>query len=90
MVRKAGVMFVHVCTMHIYQRLMVRQLFGRISADFDQIFDHIEANLACAGGLLTRFLKFASHCRYSDVQAPKKCTQQQKNKKTLRRPPRGT
>jgi hypothetical protein len=46
---------------------MVRWFFGRIPAVFGQIFVHIEAKLRCAGGLKTRFLKFASHRRYLDV-----------------------
>jgi len=46
---------------------MVRQLFGCISADFVQIFVHIEAKLQCAGGLQSRFLKFALQWEYPDM-----------------------
>jgi len=47
---------------------MVRQLFGCILADFEQIFAHIKRNFAHAGGLQTRFLKFMSYCGYADVR----------------------
>jgi len=65
---------------------MVRQLFGCISADFEQIFAHIKRNFARAGGLQTRFLKFTSYCGYADVRIHSMII----IKKRLSRPPRDT
>ena len=64
----------------------VRQLFGRILADFEQIFAHIERNFARAGGLQTRFLKFTSYCGYADVRIHSMII----IKKTLKAPKRHT
>ena len=66
---------------------MVRQLFGRISADFEQIFVHIESKFARTGGLQTRFLKFTSYCGYPDVKIYSMIKTQ---KKTLKAPKRHT